>query len=228
MPTKMLFTSQRAGRLGRQAEPRSEPARTAALIAAAAAILVSVPSDRLIGAVVPVVSIPARSPEAEARPAEPASPVGRLAALPANVDSLVTALARRYRVSAEATREMVHAAYVEAARNGLDPLLIIAVIAVESRFNPIAQSDGGALGLMQVIPRYHGDKLDAAIGESMLDPRVNIQVGAAVLKDYIRRGGTEIAGLQLYNGALDDETSAYAHRVLAVKQRLKSMIGRGA
>jgi soluble lytic murein transglycosylase-like protein len=79
---------------------------------------------------------------------------------------------------------------------------------------------------MQVIPRYHGDKLDA--GKSILDPRVNIRVGAAVLKDYIRRAGTEIAGLQLYNGALDDETSAYAHRVLAEKQRLKSVIGRGS
>jgi soluble lytic murein transglycosylase-like protein len=147
-------------------------------------------------------------------------------ALPANVDALVAALARKYRVSAVATRDMVHAAYVEAARNGLDPLLVIAVIAVESSFNPIAQSDGGALGLMQVIPRYHGDKLDA--GKSILDPRVNIRVGAAVLRDYIHRAGTEIAGLQLYNGALDDETSAYAHRVLAEKQRLKSMIGHGA
>jgi len=228
MPTKMLFASQRAGPLSRRSESRPEPTRTAALLAAAAAILVSVPSDRLIGAVVPVPPVPAALPTAEAQPVEPDSPVRRLAALPANVDSLVTALARKYRVSAEATRDMVHAAYLEAARNGLDPLLIIAVIAVESRFNPIAQSDGGALGLMQVIPRYHGDKLDSAAGESILDPRVNIQVGTAVLKDYIRRGGTEIAGLQLYNGALDDETSAYAHRVLAVKQRLKSMIGRGA
>lgn len=227
MPTKMLFASQRAGRLGRRPDPRPEPTRSAALLAAAVAMLVSVPSDRLIGAVVPVASMPAPLPVTEA-PVEPALPARGLAGLPANVDSLVNALARKYRVSAEATRDMVHAAYVEAARNGLDPLLIIAVIAVESRFNPIAQSDGGALGLMQVIPRYHGDKLDAAAGESMLDPRVNIQVGTAVLKDYIRRGGTEIAGLQLYNGALDDETSAYAHRVLAVKQRLKSMIGPGA
>lgn len=228
MPTKLLFASQRAGQRGRRSDPQPQVTRGAALLAAAAAILVSVPSDRIIGAVVPIASVPATPPATEAKPAEPASPVRHLAGLPSNVDSLVAALAHKYRVSAEATREMVHAAYVEAARNGLDPLLIIAVIAVESRFNPIAQSDGGALGLMQVIPRYHSDKLDAAAGESMLDPRVNIQVGAAVLKDYIRRGGTEIVGLQLYNGALDDETSAYAHRVLAEKQRLKSMIGRGA
>jgi soluble lytic murein transglycosylase-like protein len=158
----------------------------------------------------------------------PSAPPAHRATLPGHVDALVAALARKYRVSAEATKDVVDAAYAEAARNGLDPLLVIAVIAVESRFNPIAQSDGGALGLMQVIPRYHADKFDAAAGESMLDPRLNIQVGVAVLKEYIRRGGTEIAGLQLYNGAIDDETSAYAHRVLAEKQRLQSVIRRGA
>ena len=48
------------------------------------------------------------------------------------------------------------------------------------------------------------------------------------IREYIRRGGTEIAGLQLYNGALDDESSAYAHKVLAEKQRLRSLIRRGA
>jgi len=228
MPTKLLFASRRAGRLGRQPDPQSRPVRTVAFLAALTAILLSASTARLDASA---------SRQLEAAPADivlPGAGELRLAAtpplagLPGNVDTLVSALARKYRVSATATREMVDAAYVEAGRNGLDPLLIIAVIGVESRFNPIAQSELGALGLMQIIPRYHEDKFDAAGGESMLDPRVNIQVGAAVLRDYIRRGGTEIAGLQLYNGSLDDETSAYAHRVLAEKQRLRSLIRRGA
>ncbi len=233
MPTKLLFASRkllfgsrRADHSSLQSDPELGRARTAAFLALLAAILLSASTDRLVASARPPevapVSLTTRG-EVQTPPA-----VRGLAALPGNVEGLVAALARKYRVSSEATRDMVDAAYVEARRNGLDPLLIIAVIAIESRFNPIAQSDGGALGLMQVIPRYHGDKFDAAGGESMLDPRTNIQVGAAVLKEYIRRGGTEIAGLQLYNGALDDETSAYAHKVLAEKQRLKSMIRRGA
>jgi soluble lytic murein transglycosylase-like protein len=225
MPTKLLFAFRNAGGPDRQREPRQVSVRTVGFLVALTAILLSASTVRLDAASAPHESAPAPAlPEAGELKLEPAR---GLAVLPGNVDALVAALARKYRVSADATREMVDAAYVEGGRNGLDPLLIIAVIGIESRFNPIAQSDGGALGLMQIIPRYHGDKFDEAAGESMLDPRVNIQVGAAVLREYIRRGGTEIAGLQLYNGALDDESSAYAHKVLAEKQRLRSLIRMG-
>jgi soluble lytic murein transglycosylase-like protein len=139
----------------------------------------------------------------------------------ANVEGLIDAAARKYRISNQAMRELVDAAYAEARRNRLDPLLIIAVMAVESRFNPIAQSDAGATGLMQVIPHYHSDKFSATNGESVLNPRINIKVGAQVLKEYIVRGGTEAAGLQLYNGASWDASNAYSNRVLAERARLQ-------
>lgn len=223
MPTKPLFADRRTGRPGRPANRVAGRAATAAFLAALAAIVLYASTERLSALARPM---PTGSSEPLAvREAEPAPPVPAASVLPRNADALITSLARKYRISEAATREMVHAAYVEAARNGLDPLLVIAVIAIESRFNPIAQSDGGAVGLMQIMP-FHGDKFGAV--DSILDPRVNIQIGAAVLRDSIRRGGTEVAGLQLYNGALDDETSAYAHKVLAEKQRLKSVIRRGA
>jgi soluble lytic murein transglycosylase-like protein len=142
------------------------------------------------------------------------------------IEAVAAAVAKRYRVSFDATRPFVSAAFMEGARIGVDPLLIIAVIAIESRFNPIAQSDGGALGLMQVIPRYHAHKLDAADRDSVLDPPKNIELGAKVLKEYIKRGGTEVAGLQLYNGASDDPSNAYAGRVLGEKQRLRDAVRR--
>ncbi len=143
-----------------------------------------------------------------------------------DIEAVAGVLARRYRVSQDATRELVGAAYGEGRRIGLDPLLIIAVIAVESHFNPIAQSDGGALGLMQVIPRYHADQFDAGLGVSVLDPRTNIRLGARVLKDYIRRAGTEVAGLQLYNGASADPGTLYANKVLGERQRLQEALRR--
>src|SRR5437867_3457514 len=140
------------------------------------------------------------------------------------IEAVAKAIARRYRISHEATRELVGAAYREGKGIGVDPLLIIAVMAVESRFNPIAQSDGGAIGLMQVIPRFHADKFDVALGKSMLDPRTNIELGARVLKEYIRRGGTDVAGLQLYNGASAAAGNGYANKVLGERQRLREAL----
>jgi len=170
------------------------------------------------------------APEASASPTPP-QPIQphRIAFAPGeNVEALAAAVARKYRVSEEATRGLVAAAYREGVRNGLDPLLVIAVIAVESRFNPIAQSDGGAVGLMQVIPHYHADKFDASERASVLEPHMNIHVGARILKEYIARAGNEVAGLQLYNGSSADATNAYANRVLGEKQWLRDAIRRSA
>ena len=142
------------------------------------------------------------------------------------IDALAASLAKRYRVSIDATRGLVATAYREGHRIGLDPLLIIAVIAVESRFNPIAESDMGAQGLMQVIPRFHKEHIETGGTDSVLDPHANIRLGARVLKDYIKSGGTEVAGLQRYNGSSGDGSNAYAARVLGEKQRLQQSVQR--
>ncbi len=161
-----------------------------------------------------------------ALPEAPAAGAGFRPQALAEIDALATLVAKRYRISAEATRGLVAAAYREGQRIGVDPLLIIAVIAVESRFNPIAESNMGAQGLMQVIPEYHKSHLEAAGVDSVLDPHDNIRLGARILKEYIRRGGTEVAGLQLYNGASTDATTAYAVKVLGEKQRLQQAVQR--
>jgi hypothetical protein len=141
--------------------------------------------------------------------------------------ALAVYLSRRYRVAQDATEQLVGAAHEAGSSTGLDPLLILAVMAVESRFNPIAESVVGAKGLMQVMPRYHKDKLEALGGEdSVLDPMINILVGARILKDAVRRGGGLMPGLQLYNGAFDDSTQRYALKVMAVKQRMQQMLKR--
>ena len=143
-----------------------------------------------------------------------------------SIETLARVVGSKYRVSHDVTREFVGTAYREAKRNRLDPLLIVAVMAVESGFNPAAQSDGGAIGLMQVIPRYHPEKFSTARGESVRDPSTNIRVGSQALKEYIVRGGTEAAGLQLYNGAPGDTSNAYATRVTAERQRLQDAMRR--
>ena len=135
-------------------------------------------------------------------------------------------LSRRYGVVPDMAEEWVSAAHVASERMGVDPLLVLAVIAVESGFNPNAQSRSGAQGLMQVVPRFHEDKLDEHGGRgAVFDPTVNILVGTRILEQYIRRMGLE-AGLQRYNGASSDATARYAHKVLAERERLQLVIRR--
>jgi soluble lytic murein transglycosylase-like protein len=139
--------------------------------------------------------------------------------------ALVSYLSRRYRVAPDATQQLVSAAYGAGQEVGLDPLLILAVMAIESRFNPIAESLVGAKGLMQVIPKHHQDKLLEHGGEeAVLDPETNIFVGARILKEYIRRTGSLEAGLQFYNGSLSDPSSQYAQKVIAERERLQQAV----
>jgi hypothetical protein len=140
---------------------------------------------------------------------------------------LASYLARRYRIATDATTDLVSEAYAVGRGVGLDPLLILAVISIESRFNPIAESDKGAKGLMQVIPKWHYEKLAEHGGENaVLDPRTNMLVGAQILKEYIVRAGNLEAGLQMYNGASDDPSQGYAQKVIAERQRLEQTLPR--
>jgi soluble lytic murein transglycosylase-like protein len=138
---------------------------------------------------------------------------------------LIEYVSRRFLVAGSITERMVAAAHRAAEEVGLDPLLVLAVIAVESRFNPIAESGMGAKGLMQIIPKYHLDKLRAAGGEdAVFDPESNIHVGARILQEYVYRTGTLEAGLQFYNGAFRDGSAAYARKVMAERERLQQVL----
>jgi hypothetical protein len=141
--------------------------------------------------------------------------------------TLAVYLSRRYKVALDATEQLVGAAHEAGDRLGMDPLLILAVMAIESRFNPIAESVMGAKGLMQVIPKFHQDKLEEHGGEdSVLDPMTNILVGTRILKDAMRRGGGLMPGLQLYAGAFDDDGQQYAQKVIAEKERMQQTLKR--
>ena len=152
------------------------------------------------------------------------APVARAAPDPIQ-QVLIEHLSRRFLIAAAATERMVSAAHRAASEVGLDPLLVLAVISVESRFNPIAESVMGAKGLMQIIPKYHLDKLRAAGGEDVVfDPESNIHIGARILQEYVHRTGTLEAGLQFYNGALRDSQALYAHKVLGERERLMQVV----
>ena len=137
-------------------------------------------------------------------------------------------VAQRYRVSADALRPVFEAAQVVGQERRIDPLLIVAIIAIESRFNPFAESPMGAQGLMQVIPRFHMDKIPDDAGERpFLDPATNIRIGTTVLAEAIRLRGSLTGGLQFYAGS-SDPAAGYANRVLAEKARLEQATQRGS
>ena len=136
--------------------------------------------------------------------------------------ALAEFIAKRYRIAHTAAANFVSIAYRAGEEHSVDPLLILAVMAVESRFNPVAESVVGAKGLMQVIPKFHLDKLVDFGGEqAVLEPEVNITVGTQILREYTRRFGDPEFALQMYAGAVDEVGSQYAAKVMAEKARLE-------
>jgi soluble lytic murein transglycosylase-like protein len=197
--------------------PNPNKILTSLVVAAGTLLIAAAPpqalAPRLSAAVVCAPEDMAWAPEPAAEP------------LDATQQALVEHLSRRFYIASAATERMVVAAHRAALEVGLDPLLVLAVISIESRFNPIAESVMGAKGLMQIIPKYHLDKLRAAGGEdAVFDPESNIHVGTRILQEYVHRTGTLEAGLQFYNGALRDTTAQYAQKVLAERDRLEQVL----
>lgn len=131
-------------------------------------------------------------------------------------------LSKKYRVAPEPLSALVAEAYEIGGRIRLDPTLILAVMAVESGFNPFAQSPVGAQGLMQVMTKVHSDKYESFGGKlAAFDPLTNLRVGVKVLQECIARAGSLEAGLRAYVGAANlDDDGGYAAKVLAEHGRL--------
>jgi soluble lytic murein transglycosylase-like protein len=146
-------------------------------------------------------------------------------ALPRQQAAVATWLSRRYKVAPEPVSRLVQEAWAVGHRVGLDPTLILAVMAVESSFNPFAQSPVGAQGLMQVMTRVHDDKYEAYGGaRAAFDPVANLRVGVQVLKECIARAGSLEAGLRFYVGAaISGEDGGYVGRVLAEQLHLRQV-----
>ena len=145
--------------------------------------------------------------------------------LPKQQASVAYWLSKKYRVAPEPLSALVAEAYALGQKTKLDPTLILAIMAIESGFNPFAQSAMGAQGLMQVMTKIHGDKYDNFGGTlAAFDPLTNLRVGVKVLQECIARAGSLEAGLRYYVGAANlDDDSGYAGKVLAEHARLQSV-----
>lgn len=136
-------------------------------------------------------------------------------------------IAQKYRLAVDQTQQMVEFAYRSAREVKVDPWLILAVISVESAFDPTAQSTRGAQGLMQVHTRVHKDKFTPFGGvTAAFDPLANMRVGAQILKGYIARDGSVEAALKSYVGAAAlPSDGGYGEKVLTERERIAAAAG---
>lgn len=114
---------------------------------------------------------------------------------------------------------VIEETFTQSIQNRVDPFVMLAVMSVESNFDYTARSGAGAIGLTQVIPQWHMDKMPNPA--HVFDPKNNIRVGTEVLAEYMRwyKGDVQKALLQ-YNGSLHMPTSSYSQKVLATKAQL--------
>ena len=145
--------------------------------------------------------------------------------LPTKQAALAFWLSKKYNVAPEPLSALVAHAFEIGEKSKLDPTLILAIMAIESGFNPFAQSPVGAQGLMQVMTGIHQDKYANFGGKlAAFDPVTNLRVGVKVLQECIARAGSIEGGLKFYVGAANlDDDSGYASKVMAEHGRLQAV-----
>lgn len=137
-------------------------------------------------------------------------------------------ISKRYYIAKEAADHIAREAFKAAKIHKVDPLLMLAIMGVESRYNPLAESSVGAMGLTQVLPEFHPDKV-AVISRReghILNISDNIEFGTRTFAEYSRRfKGDSTLALQQYNGSLDDPRRAYSRKVLALRAQMAKGVG---
>ena len=130
-------------------------------------------------------------------------------------------ISKKYKIALSATEKIVDLAFKYADKFNLDPHLILAVIAIESSFNPLAESIAGAQGLMQIMPEIHKEKFSSFEEK---DPALtldkNVLVGSQILREYLNRFGSEKRALLAYVGVGPNGKSSYPEKVMLMRHRL--------
>lgn len=137
-------------------------------------------------------------------------------------------------------RDVARAIDEEARQAGLDPLLMLALIHVESSFDPGAVSDAGAIGLMQLRERTLHREIERA-GLAPADPRdpvANVRAGTRYLRRLVTAFGSTDLALMAYNagpnrilsyyraGDIPERFHGYPRRIRSERERLRSMVER--
>lgn len=126
----------------------------------------------------------------------------------------------KFKMPKEVAKQYAIWIFESAAKNKVDPILVLSVMSVESQFDYKAMSGTGAVGLMQVIHSWHQEKTTKA---GLFDPKINIDVGTQIIKEYSKRSSTDVETLLRYNGTLG-EAPVYATKVLMKHKKYENEI----
>jgi soluble lytic murein transglycosylase-like protein len=140
---------------------------------------------------------------------------------------LVQAVRSKYKIAPEPLNALILEVFDLADRSALEATLILAVIGVESNYNPFSNSPTGAKGLMQVIPQVHFEQFIPYGGVmAIFDPKTNLRIGVKILKECINLSGSVEEGLRLYKAGEESvsQETEYISRVMAEQERLKQAI----
>jgi transglycosylase-like protein with SLT domain len=151
-------------------------------------------------------------------------------------------VARLRRLDDRARAHVAGAVLAEAKLTGVDPLLVIALIDVESSFDPDAVSEAGAIGLMQLRQATLRSEAERSGLPSVdpFDPVTNVRAGVRYLRRLIDAFGDVDLALMAYNagpsrivshlrrGAIPDRFQAYPRNVNAELVRLRASLARHA
>lgn len=141
-------------------------------------------------------------------------------------ERLVSFLSEHYKRPRQQVASIVEETVTHAESENIDPILFLALIATESSFNPNALSPKGAIGLVQVMPRYHTTKINAVTrsGKRPTDIGENIKMGVAILSEYrAMHNGDMRKALLSYNGSLKDSRGRYASKIMAEHRKLEGL-----
>ena len=190
---------------------KSNHAGTAAMVAAALAIILLVSQDR---------NNKILRLEAEIRQeVESRSAQARQEALAGSIQVLQYRYIKDCPLPKKVQREIFHIC----EDNSLSFELVMSLICEESGWDSECISDNGeSVGLMQIQKRWHAELMDKTGCTDLTDPIQNVRVGTALLKRHFRTYQDPAWALMAYNGGQayadrmieQNKTSAYAERIL--------------
>jgi soluble lytic murein transglycosylase-like protein len=139
------------------------------------------------------------------------------------------------RLDAEDRRRLARTLVDESEKARIDPLLVLALIEVESSYDPDALSNRGARGLMQLRePTLRREVARAGLEwEDAHDPAVNVQAGIRYLRRLLDAFGREEVALMAYNagpnrilgylrgGEIPERFQDYPRKVKEAARRLR-------
>lgn len=141
-----------------------------------------------------------------------------------NHKSLVKFIASSYNVPNKTAEKIVSSAFKVSKNYKIDPVILLSITAVESRFDPKAKNGSGAIGLVQAMPSAHPEKIKdiKKQGKSVYDIESNLALGAQIYSEYLQKSNGNVSlALQRYNGSVKDSKKRYSRKVLKVMKPLQ-------